>query len=92
MVAVNRRFNPLLTQAREMVEEKGRIAVIVAEFYHFSIPLYPLDRVRRRRAWRRSSPRVDPPVDLIRYLGGDVARSTPGPTATSTGITTASPR
>ena len=35
MVAVNRRFNPLLTEARRLVEERGRIATIVAEFYQF---------------------------------------------------------
>src|SRR5438477_9983475 len=40
MVAVNRRFNPLLTEARRMVEARGRIASIVAECYQFSSPLY----------------------------------------------------
>ena len=73
MVAVNRRFNPLLTQARAMVEEKGRIASIVAEFYHFSMALY-----RRMGSPESSLASIVTPgsihtVDLIRYLGGDVA-------------------
>jgi predicted dehydrogenase len=73
MVAVNRRFNPLLSEARAMVEERGRIAVIVAEFYQFSMPLY-----RRLGSTEESLASVVVPgsihtVDLIRYLGGDVA-------------------
>jgi predicted dehydrogenase len=73
MVAVNRRFNPLLTRARAMVEERGRIAVVVAEFYQFSMPLY-----RRMGSSEESLASVVVPgsihtVDLIRYLGGDVA-------------------
>jgi predicted dehydrogenase len=73
MVAVNRRFNPLLTEARRLVEERGRIATIVAEFYQFSMPLY-----RRLGSPEESLASIIVPgsihtVDLIRYLGGDVA-------------------
>jgi predicted dehydrogenase len=73
MVAVNRRFNPLLTEARGMVESRGRIASIVAEFYQFSMPLY------RRMGSSESTlasivvPGAIHTIDLIRYLGGDVA-------------------
>jgi predicted dehydrogenase len=73
MVAVNRRFNPLLTQAREMVEENGRIAVIVAEFYHFSIPLYRSMGSPEETLAAIITPGSIHTVDLIRYLGGDVA-------------------
>jgi predicted dehydrogenase len=73
MVAVNRRFNPLLTEARRMVEARGRIASIVAEFYQFSMPLY-----RRMGSSEATLASIVVPgsihtVDLIRYLGGDVA-------------------
>lgn len=73
MVAVNRRFNPLLTEARRMVEARGRIASIVAEFYQFSMPLY-----RRLGSSEDTLATIVVPgsihtVDLIRYLGGDVA-------------------
>ena len=73
MVAVNRRFNPLLTEARRMVEERGPDRQIVAEFYQFSMPLY-----RRVGSPEESLASVVVPgsihtVDLIRYLGGDVA-------------------
>jgi len=72
MVAVNRRFNPLLTEARAIVERRGRIASIVAEFYQFSMPLY-----RRMGSSEETLASVVVPgsihtVDLIRYLGGDV--------------------
>jgi predicted dehydrogenase len=73
MVAVNRRFNPLLTQARTMVEERGRIAVIVAEFYHFSIPLYRSMGSPEETLASIVTPGSIHTVDLIRYLGGDVA-------------------
>ena len=73
MVAVNRRFNPMLTEARAIVERRGRIASIVAEFYQFSMPLY-----RRMGSSEETLASVVVPgsihtVDLIRYLGGDVA-------------------
>jgi predicted dehydrogenase len=73
MVAVNRRFNPLLTEARQMVEANGPLVSIVAEFYHFSMALY-----RRMGSSEESLASIVTPgsihtVDLIRYLGGDVA-------------------
>jgi predicted dehydrogenase len=73
MVAVNRRFNPLLTEARRMVERDGQIAVIVAEFYHFSIPLYRRMGSPEETLGSIITPGSIHTVDLIRYLGGDVA-------------------
>jgi predicted dehydrogenase len=73
MVAVNRRFNPLLTQARQMVEENGPIAVIVAEFYHFSMALYRSMGSSEESLATVVTPGSIHTVDLIRYLGGDVA-------------------
>jgi virulence factor len=73
MIAVNRRFNPMLMEARRLVEARGRIASIVAEFYQFSMPLY-----RRLGSSEETLANIVVPgsihtVDLIRYLGGDVA-------------------
>ena len=73
MVAVNRRFNPLLTQAREIVERHGKIAVIVAEFYHFSLPLYRSMGSSEETLASVVTPGSIHTVDLIRFLGGDVA-------------------
>jgi predicted dehydrogenase len=73
MVAVNRRFNPLLTQARQMVEQNGRIAVIVAEFYHMSMALYRSMGSPEASLATVITPGSIHTVDLIRYLGGDVA-------------------
>ena len=72
MVAVNRRFNPLLNQAREMVEDNGKIAVIVAEFYHFSLSLYRSMGSSEESLAAVITPGAIHTIDLIRYLGGDV--------------------
>jgi predicted dehydrogenase len=73
MVAVNRRFNPLLTDARRIVEENGPIAVIVAEFYHFSMQLYRSMGSSEETLASIVTPGSIHTVDLVRYLGGDVA-------------------
>ena len=73
MVAVNRRFGPMLTQARAMVERDGPIKVIVAEFYHFSIPLYRSMGSSEESLASVITPGSIHTVDLVRYLGGDVS-------------------
>jgi len=73
MVAVNRRFQPMLNQARQMVERDGPIAVIVAEFYHFSIPLYRAMGSTEATLASVITPGSIHTVDLVRYLGGDVS-------------------
>ncbi len=72
MVAVNRRFQPMLNQARAMVERDGPIAVIVAEFYHMSIPLYRSMGSSEESLASVITPGSIHTVDLVRYLGGDV--------------------
>ena len=72
MVAVNRRFQPMLNQARRMVEENGRIAVIVAEFYHYSLALYRALGSSEESLARVITPGAIHTIDLLRYLGGDV--------------------
>jgi predicted dehydrogenase len=72
MVAVNRRFQPMLNQAREMIEENGQIAVIVAEFYHYSLALYRSLGSPEESLASVITPGAIHTIDLIRYLGGDV--------------------
>lgn len=72
MVAVNRRFQPMLNQARRMVEANGRIAVIVAEFYHYSLSLYRSLGSSEETLARIITPGAIHTIDLVRYLGGDV--------------------
>jgi predicted dehydrogenase len=72
MVAVNRRFQPMLNQARHMVEENGQIAVIVAEFYHYSLSLYRSLGSSEESLATVITPGAIHTIDLLRYLGGDV--------------------
>lgn len=72
MVGVNRRFQPMLNQARNMVEANGQIAVIIAEFYHFSIPLYRSLGSPEDTLGNIIVSAAIHTVDLIRYLGGNV--------------------
>lgn len=72
MVAVNRRFQPMLNQARAMVEEGGPIAVIVAEFYHYSLSLYRSLGSPETTLAKIITPGAIHTIDLVRYLGGDV--------------------
>jgi predicted dehydrogenase len=73
MVAVNRRFQPMLNQARQMVEADGQIAVIVAEFYHYSLALYRSLGSPEETLGKVITPGAIHTIDLVRYLGGDVA-------------------
>ena len=72
MVGVNRRFQPMLNQARQMVEANGKIAMIIAEFYHFSIPLYRSVGSPENTLANIVVSAAIHTVDLIRYLGGNV--------------------
>lgn len=73
MVAVNRRFQPMLNEARRLVEENGPIAAIVAEFYHYSMALYRRLGSSEETLARIITPGAIHTIDLVRYLGGDVA-------------------
>ena len=73
MVAVNRRFQPMLNQARRMVERDGPIAVIVAEFYHMSLSLYRSMGSPEATLASVITPGAIHTIDLVRYLGGDVS-------------------
>ena len=73
MVAVNRRFQPMLNEARRMVERDGPIATIVAEFYHYSMALYRQLGSSEQTLANIITPGAIHTIDLVRYLGGDVA-------------------
>jgi predicted dehydrogenase len=73
MVAVNRRFQPMLNEARRMVERDGPIATIVAEFYHYSMALYRQLGSSDQTLANIITPGAIHTIDLVRYLGGDVA-------------------
>jgi predicted dehydrogenase len=62
----------MLNQARRMVEENGQIAVIVAEFYHYSLSLYRSLGSPEESLARVITPGAIHTIDLLRYLGGDV--------------------
>lgn len=72
MVGVNRRFQPLLNQAKRMVEANGPIATVIVEFYHFH-----MDILRGMGASEEGLAQVLTSgcihsIDLMRYLCGDV--------------------
>jgi predicted dehydrogenase len=73
MVAVNRRFQPMLNEARRMVERDGPIATIVSEFYHYSMALYRQLGSSEQTLANIITPGAIHSIDLVRYLGGDVA-------------------
>lgn len=71
MVGVNRRFQPLLTRAKELVEANGPIATVIVEFYHFQ-----MDVLREMGATEEGLAQVLTAggihsVDLLRYLCGE---------------------
>ena len=70
MVGVNRRFQPLLNQAKRMIEANGPIATVMVEFYHFH-----MDILREMGATEAGLAQVLTSggihsVDLLRYLCG----------------------
>jgi predicted dehydrogenase len=73
IVAVNRRFQPMLNEARRMVERDGPIATIVSEFYHYSMALYRQLGSSEQTLANIITPGAIHSIDLVRYLGGDVA-------------------
>lgn len=72
MVGVNRRFQPLLTEAKRMVEANGPIATVIVEFYHFHMGV-----LREMGATEEGLSQVLTTgcihsIDLLRYLCGEV--------------------
>jgi virulence factor len=72
MVGLNRRFQPLLRQAKRMVEANGPIATVIVEFYHFH-----MDILRSMGATEEGLAQVLTSgcihsIDLLRYLCGNV--------------------
>ena len=56
-----------------MVERDGPIATIVAEFYHYSMALYRQLGSSEQTLANIITPGAIHTIDLVRYLGGDVA-------------------
>ncbi|MGN6563135.1 MAG: Gfo/Idh/MocA family protein, partial [Thermomicrobiales bacterium] len=72
MVGLNRRFQPLLNQAKRMVEANGPIATVIVEFYHFHMDiLRGLGATEDGLAQVLTSGCIHS-IDLLRYLCGDV--------------------
>ncbi|HET8626450.1 MAG TPA: Gfo/Idh/MocA family oxidoreductase [Thermomicrobiales bacterium] len=72
MVGLNRRFQPLLNRAKELVEAGGPIATVIVEFYHFH-----MDILREMGATEEGLAQVLTTgcihsIDLMRYLCGEV--------------------
>ena len=73
MVGLNRRFRPLIRQARDVVEQEGPICTVITEFHS-----------RDMQSWQATGRFSDRDlrnflvfnsihaIDLLRYLGGDV--------------------
>src|SRR3954447_13145003 len=71
MVGVNRRFQPLLNQAKRMIEANGQIATVIVEFYHFHMGiLREIGATDAGLAQVLTSGGIHS-VDLMRYLCGD---------------------
>lgn len=71
MVGVNRRFQPLLNQAKRMIEANGPIATVIVEFYHFHMGiLREMGATDAGLAQVLTSGGIHS-VDLMRYLCGD---------------------
>jgi predicted dehydrogenase len=71
MVGVNRRFQPLLNQAKRMIEANGPIATVIVEFYHFHMGiLREMGATDTGLAQVLTSGGIHS-VDLMRYLCGD---------------------
>jgi predicted dehydrogenase len=71
MVGVNRRFQPLLNQAKRMIEANGPIATVIVEFYHFHMGiLREMGATDTGLANVLTSGGIHS-VDLMRYLCGD---------------------
>lgn len=72
MVGVNRRFQPLLNQAKRMIEANGPIATVIVEFYHFHMGiLRDMGATEEGLAQVLTSGCIHS-IDLMRYLCGDV--------------------
>jgi virulence factor len=72
MVGVNRRFQPLLTQAKRMVEANGPIATVIVEFYHFHMGILRGMGATEEGLSKVLTSGVIHSIDLMRYLCGDV--------------------
>ena len=71
MVGVNRRFQPLLNQAKRMLEAKGPVATVMVEFYHFHMDiLRAMGATEAGLAQVLTSGGIHS-IDLLRYLCGD---------------------
>lgn len=73
MIGLNRRFQPLLQQARRLVEANGPIATIVVEFYHFHMGILRGMGASEEGLAQVLTSGCIHSIDLMRYLGGDVA-------------------
>lgn len=72
MVGVNRRFQPLLAQAKRMVEANGPIATVIVEFYHFHMGILRGMGASEEGLARVLTSGCIHSIDLMRYLCGEV--------------------
>ena len=87
MVGFNRRFQPLVREAKRMVESEGPIFSLIVEFHPFNFEHYKKSGFSEESLTHFHAAQSIHAVDLIRYLGGDVAtvQSTIGNLHTSYG-------
>ncbi len=72
MVGVNRRFQPLLTQAKAMIEANGPIATVIVEFYHFHMGILRGMGASEEGLAQVLTSGCIHSIDLMRYLCGEV--------------------
>ncbi|MCW5850340.1 MAG: Gfo/Idh/MocA family oxidoreductase [Anaerolineae bacterium] len=72
MVGVNRRFQPLLNQAKRMVEANGPLATVIVEFYHFHMGILRGMGASETGLAQVLTSGCIHSIDLMRYLCGNV--------------------
>lgn len=72
MVGLNRRFQPLLTEAKRMVEANGPIASVIVEFYHFQMGVLRAMGASEEGLAQVLTSGCIHSIDLLRYLCGEV--------------------
>lgn len=73
MVGFNRRFQPLVQEAKRQVEELGPVVSVLVEFHPFDFEYYRRAGFSEHNLRHFHAAQSVHAVDLLRYLGGEVA-------------------
>jgi virulence factor len=73
MVGFNRRFQPLVREAKRQVEELGPVVSVLVEFHPFDFEHYRRAGFSEHNLRHFHAAQSVHAVDLLRYLGGEVA-------------------